>query len=56
MGIAEYKDLNNRIDSIIAYNGITKAVQMLVDENLCPSKSQAKRLYYQKKGRHQVNK
>jgi len=50
MGTNEYNKMKDRINSIIRNNGRTKAIQMLIDEDLCVSKSEAKRLYYQKKG------
>ena len=47
----EYEKLNKQIDYIIKNNGINAAVKKLVMSDLCSSVSEARRLYYQKRGK-----
>jgi hypothetical protein len=49
--MTEYVNMKNRIDYIIANNGLNKAVELLIKEHLCSSKADAKILYYQNKGK-----
>ncbi len=47
----EYDKLNNKINDIIKNNSISNAVKKLVMSDLCSSVSEARMLYYQKRGK-----